>query len=202
MSRWVTVKSNGKQRAVKVENKREGFTKPISQKELNDMRRIGIKHPGSLTSLGYHVSEPIAMKHEALDRAVKTYGRTETLRKLAELYRLNVNRPNMKSKIAADMRFVSGKNKKEARTLALRDKENLLVRQLNAITKNDYPEDVKQQKVMDALNSFKAEPMHYDGTIFDSPYKLPGSKRLVYFNYADDDWDESKGRWDMDKEDR
>ncbi|WMT49353.1 MAG: hypothetical protein RE472_03045 [Thermoplasmatales archaeon] len=107
MTKWVTIKKNGKKRAVPLGSPRKGFVKPVSQKELGEMRKIGIKHPGSLTSLGYHISEPAAAKHEALNRAVKKYGRTETLRKLAELYRLDFNKLGMKEEIAQDIKYVS-----------------------------------------------------------------------------------------------
>ena len=70
MTKWITVKKNGKRRAVPLGSPRKGYSRHLSQKELNDLNKIGIRHPGSLTSLGYHISEPAAAKHEALNRAV------------------------------------------------------------------------------------------------------------------------------------
>ncbi|MGP6208016.1 hypothetical protein ACNF42_08330 [Cuniculiplasma sp. SKW3] len=69
---------------------------------------MGIRHPGSLTELGYHVNEQDSKKKVALRKAIDRYGRKETLRKLAELYRLDYNKPALKSKIVQDIKFVSG----------------------------------------------------------------------------------------------
>ncbi len=202
MTKWITVKKNGKRRAVPVGSPRKGYSRRLSQKDLNDLKKIGIRHPGSLTSLGYHISEPAAAKHEALNRAVKKYGRTETLRKLAELYRLNANRPNTRDKVAQDMRYVSGFDSKPAKSLALRSKEKDILGKLNAITKSNYSENEKEKRIASVLRSYKAQPNSNDGTIVDPAYKLPGSRRYFYFNYADDDWDWGKGQWNIDSDDR
>ena len=202
MTKWVTIKKNGKKRAVPLGSPRKGFIKPVSQKELGDMRKVGIKHPGSLTSLGYHISEPAAAKHEALNRAVKKYGRTETLRKLAELYRLNANRTGERNQVSQDIRYVSGFDGKSAKSLTIRSKEKDILSKLNAITSSDYPENEKEKRIASVLSTYKAQPNSNDGTIVDPAYKLPGSRRYFYFNYADDDWDWGKGEWSIDKADR
>ena len=69
---------------------------------------MGIVNPGSLTELGYRINEPQAKKHAALNAAIDKSGRTETLRKLGELYRLDYNRPELRARIVEDIKHVSG----------------------------------------------------------------------------------------------
>lgn len=202
MGNWITIKKNGKRQAVPVGSPRRGPIRPLSEKEMRDLKKIGIRHPGSLTSLGYHISEPAAAKHQALNKAVKKYGRKETLRKLAELYRLNVNRSGNRNKVLQDIRYVSGVNDKSSRSLKIRTNEKDIVSKLNTITKSDMSDDLKQKQVAAILNRYRASPNSNDGTIFDPAYKLPHSKRYFYFNYADNDWDWSKGSWNVDNSDR
>lgn len=66
----------------------------------------GIKHPGSLTSLGYHIQEPIPKKDAALKKAVKKFGRNKVLQKLGDLVRLDHNKPVLRTKLKRDMEFV------------------------------------------------------------------------------------------------
>ena len=109
MTQWVTVKKNGKKRAVPVGSPRKGYvgyTKHLTQREMNDLRKVGINHPGSLTSLGYHINLPATKRRIALAKAEKKYGYKETLRKLGELYRLDYNKPSLRSKIVDDIRFI------------------------------------------------------------------------------------------------
>ncbi len=91
-------------------NRRKGqaISRKLTAKEIEDLTGVGIRHPGSLTDLGYHISEPESMKHAALNRAVRKYGMKETLRKLGELYRLDYNKPELKARIVRDIQFVSG----------------------------------------------------------------------------------------------
>lgn len=105
--KYRTVRRNGKKRVIPIRGAQRK-SKTLTPRQLEDIKRIGIRHPGSLTSLGYRVNEGPAKKHAALDKAVSKYGRKETLRKLGELYRLDYNRPALKSKIVQDIRFVSG----------------------------------------------------------------------------------------------
>ncbi len=84
----------------------------LTPREIEDLTGVGIRHPGSLTDLGYHIAEPEARKHAALNRAVQKYGKKETLRKLGELYRLDYNRPELKEKIVRDIQYVSGGKRK------------------------------------------------------------------------------------------
>ena len=104
-----TVKRNGKSwRAPMKAGKRTGIERKLTPREIEDLTGVGIRLPGSLTDLGYHIGEPEARKHAALNRAVQKYGRKETLRKLGELYRLDYNRPALKTRIVDDIRYVSG----------------------------------------------------------------------------------------------
>ena len=104
-----TLKRNGKSwRAPMKAGKRTGIERKLTPGEIEDLTGVGIRHPGSLTGLGYRIWESEARKHAALNRAVRKYGRKETLRKLGELYRLDYNRPALRSRIVEDIRFVSG----------------------------------------------------------------------------------------------
>jgi len=107
MTQFRTVKRNGRKRIIPIRG--TGIrSRSLSPREIEDLTGVGIRHPGSLTSLGYHVMEPAGQKHAALDKAVGKYGRKETLRKLGELYRLDYNRPALRSKVVDDIRYVSG----------------------------------------------------------------------------------------------
>lgn len=105
-----TIKRNGKTRRVPMNGYRKntGRTRNIGSREMRDMAAVGIRHPGSLTSVGYHIQEPVQKQHAALNKAVQKYGRIETLRKLADLYRLDFNKPKLKANIVSSIRFVSG----------------------------------------------------------------------------------------------
>lgn len=107
MTKFRTVTRNGRKRVIPMQGPQRS-NRTLTAKELADMQRVGIRHPGSLTSLGYHVNEDPAKKHAALDKAVAKYGRKETLRKLGELYRLDYNRPALRAKIVGDIRYASG----------------------------------------------------------------------------------------------
>lgn len=109
MVEFRTLKKNGKRRVVPIRTASK-VNRQITPREIEDLTGVGIRHPGSLTGLGYHINEPESRKREALRKAVEKYGKKETLRKLGELYRLDFNRPALKEKIAEDIRFVSGVN--------------------------------------------------------------------------------------------
>ena len=82
----------------------------LTPKELQDMTGIGIRHPGSLTKYGYRINNSMSKNKIALDKAINKYGRTEVLRKLGELYRLDYNKPKLRSRISEQIRYVSGGN--------------------------------------------------------------------------------------------
>lgn len=108
MTKFRNVKRNGKKRVVPVGTRKTAIVRQLTPREVEDLTGVGIRHPGSLTGLGYHISAPVSQKHAALNRAVQKYGVKEVLRKLGELYRLDYNRPQMKAKIVQDIRYVSG----------------------------------------------------------------------------------------------
>ncbi len=92
---------------------RTGYRKPsrdLSPEEIQDMTGIGIRHPGSLTKYGYRINNSMPQNKIALDKAINKYGKTEVLRKLAELYRLDYNKPKLRSRISEQIRYVSGGN--------------------------------------------------------------------------------------------
>ena len=108
MTQFRTVRKNGKKRIIPIRNGKLSVTRPLTPKQVEDLTGVGIRHPGSLTSLGYHINLPVGQRRSALTRAEQKYGRKETLRKLGELYRLDYSRPALRSRIVEDIRFVSG----------------------------------------------------------------------------------------------
>ena len=108
-TRFRTVRKNGKKRVVPIgTHRRTAIVKTLTAKQVEDMTGVGIRHPGSLTKMGYHISTSQASKQRALNLAVRRYGRKEVLRKLGELYRLDYNKPGLKGRIVQDIRYVSG----------------------------------------------------------------------------------------------
>ena len=112
MTKFRNVKRNGKKRVVPIGSRETAIVRQLTPREIEDLTGVGIRHPGSLTGLGYHISAPVQQKHAALNRAVQKYGMKEVLRKLGELYRLDYNRPQMREQIVSDIRYVSGGGKK------------------------------------------------------------------------------------------
>ncbi len=112
MTKFRTVSRKGKKRVVPIGTRKTAIVRQLTPGEIEDLTGVGIRHPGSLTSLGYHISSPIKEKHAALNRGVQKYGMKEVLRKLGELYRLDYNKPRMREQIVSDIRYVSGGEKK------------------------------------------------------------------------------------------
>ena len=106
-----TIKRNGKYKATPIEGRKQrggGMMKTMTPKEIEDLTGIGIRNPGSLTELGYHIILPEQKKKAALDKAIAKYGARKTLEKLAELYRLDHNRkPELANRVAQDIKYVS-----------------------------------------------------------------------------------------------
>ena len=103
------IKRNGKRRTVPINTEKKAIReRSLTSKEVEDLTGVGIKHPGSLSKFGYHISASERQKHSALNRAIREYGRKETLRKLGELYRLDFHRPALKAGIVDDIKYVSG----------------------------------------------------------------------------------------------
>jgi hypothetical protein len=84
-------------------------SKNVSSKELLDLSSVGIRHPGSLTSIGYHINEEPAKQKAALDEAMHKYGKEATLRKLLDIHRLNYNRPKLRKILEGNIKYVEGK---------------------------------------------------------------------------------------------
>ena len=103
-----TVKRNGKTWKAPIKNGGNRRERQLSRKDIQDLTGVGIINPGSLEKFGYHINGPVASKHAALNAAIKEYGRTGTLRKLGELYRLDYNRPDLRARIVEDIKYVSG----------------------------------------------------------------------------------------------
>ena len=108
MTKIRTIKRNGKTWKAPMNSGGKKIERQVSRKEIQDLTGVGIMHPGSLTELGYRIKEPQAKKRAALDAAIDKYGRTETLRKLGEIYRLDYNRPELRARIVEDIKYVSG----------------------------------------------------------------------------------------------
>ncbi len=102
---WKTVKKNGKTTRINI----HGSKGKISSRELKDLKRVGIKHPGSLTDLGYHINQDPEDQKKSLNKAINKYGKVETLRKLQDLYRLDYNRPNLRNRLEKNIKYVEGK---------------------------------------------------------------------------------------------
>ncbi len=67
----------------------------------------GIKHPGSLTNLGYKEHESPAKRRRALNKAVRKFGYKKTQDKLVALEVLNKNRnPEFSNTVRADMNYL------------------------------------------------------------------------------------------------
>lgn len=64
----------------------------------------GLKHPGSLTRLGYHEHESAAVRRRALGKAVKRYGYKKTADKLINAQVLNKNQNPEFSRVAKEDR--------------------------------------------------------------------------------------------------
>lgn len=107
--RWITLQKHGKTMRVKVGGKKKVNSKQLSAKELRDLRSVGIKHPGSLTDLGYHINEAPEKQKIALNQAINKYGKLETQRKLQDLYRLDYHRPKLKKILESNIKYVEGK---------------------------------------------------------------------------------------------
>lgn len=112
-TKFRTIKKNGKKSVVPMGTRITRKERQLTPKQVEDMTGVGIRHPGTLTGLGYHISGTEGAKHAALNRAIGKYGKKGTLRKLGELYRLDYNKPELKTRIVQDIRYVSGGKKND-----------------------------------------------------------------------------------------
>ncbi|MHB1507481.1 MAG: hypothetical protein ACYCUZ_05430 [Cuniculiplasma sp.] len=108
------IERNGKKRTVPMnEGRKATRERTLSAREVEDLTGVGIKHPGTLRKHGYFMSSPDAVRHPALDSAVKEYGKKGVLSKLGEIYRLNFTRPQLRDIAANDIKYVSGGKKND-----------------------------------------------------------------------------------------
>ena len=70
-------------------------------------KRKGFKlKEGSLTGLGYHTTNPAKSRHRALNKALKRYGYTKTVRKLVFLVGPARLTKTEKRKVRADLNWL------------------------------------------------------------------------------------------------
>ncbi|MDS0257725.1 hypothetical protein ApAK_08645 [Thermoplasmatales archaeon AK] len=69
MTQFRVVKKNGKKRTIPIRNGSRKLERELTPKEIEDLTGVGIRHPGSLTSLGYHINDPEARKTAGLQQA-------------------------------------------------------------------------------------------------------------------------------------
>ena len=108
MTKFRTVKQNGKKQVIPI-NERKG-TRISRQISSNQVNRMGIRNPGSLTDLGYRMKEPWPQRKEAIDEAVKKYGKSRTAWKFSDLVRMNAHRPHLKEIALHDLKYLTGEN--------------------------------------------------------------------------------------------
>ena len=108
MTKFRTVHKNGRKRVIPINGAK--YT-PIGR-EISPVRvnQIGIRNPGSLTDLGYRMKEPWTKRKEAIDAAVKKYGKDRTAWKFSDLARMNSHRPQLKEIALHDLGYVTGEN--------------------------------------------------------------------------------------------
>ena len=108
MTKFRTVKQNGKKKVIPInQRKSASINRTVSSVRVNQM---GIRNPGSLTDLGYRMKEPWPERKEAIDAAVKKYGKNRTAWKFSDLVRMNSHRPHLREIALHDLRYVTGEN--------------------------------------------------------------------------------------------
>lgn len=108
MTKFRTVQKNGRKRVIPINGaKPASIGREISPVRVNEM---GIRNPGSLTDLGYRMKQPWPERKEAIDAAVKKYGKDRTAWKFSDLARMNSHRPHLKEIALHDLGYVTGEN--------------------------------------------------------------------------------------------
>ncbi len=108
MTKFRTVNQNGKKQAIPIkERNATSIRREISPNQIN---RMGIRNPGSLTDLGYRMKESWPERRTAIDAAMKKYGKKKTAWKFSDLVRMNAHRPHLKEIALHDLRYVTGEN--------------------------------------------------------------------------------------------
>lgn len=108
MTKFRTVQKNGRKRVIPI----NGAKSALIGREISPVRvnETGIRNPGSLTELGYRMHEPWPERMEAIDAAVKKYGKDRTAWKFSDLARMNSHRPHLKEIALHDLGYVTGEN--------------------------------------------------------------------------------------------
>lgn len=101
MTKWVTVKENGRKRRVPISEVKKGYEKSVDSRQL-----VRISHPGSLTKFGYSLKEPRIDQDKALLKAIAHYGKNAVIDKLTGLKVLFKNQKHYESEVDGDLRFV------------------------------------------------------------------------------------------------
>ena len=108
MTKFRTVRQNGKKQVIPIN---EGKTTHVSREiPSNQVNKMGIRNPGSLTDLGYRMKEPWPERKEAINAAIKKYGKKKTALKFSDLVRMNAHRPKLKEIALHDLRYVTREN--------------------------------------------------------------------------------------------
>ena len=108
MTKFRTVRQNGKKQAIPInQRKSASLNRKLSAVQVN---RMGIRNPGSLTDLGYRMKEPWPERKEAINAAIKKYGKKKTALKFSDLVRMNAHRPKLKEIALHDLRYVTREN--------------------------------------------------------------------------------------------
>ena len=108
MTKFRTVKQNGKKQVIPINGRKSThLSKEISSNQVNKM---GIRNPGSLTELGYRMKEPWPERKEAINAAIRKYGKKKTALKFSDLVRMNAHRPQLKEIALHDLRYVTREN--------------------------------------------------------------------------------------------
>lgn len=86
-------------------------TRRTSWQKRTGLKGIGPLKEGLLAKVGYRVTDRTARRHAAVDRAVKTYGRTSTIRKLNAVAVYTRKRSPVKSRtFKSDMTYAQKKS--------------------------------------------------------------------------------------------
>ena len=82
----------------------------VDRGEAGKGKKLFSLKKGLLTKYGYHLNSPVSKRHSALDKAVKAYGKTSTLRKVNALSILQKNTdPKYASTAKSDVRYLEKK---------------------------------------------------------------------------------------------
>jgi hypothetical protein len=83
-------------------------SKSRNSKRSRSLVRIKIspKHKGQLQKFGYSSNDPVEVRHKALRKAVKYYGRGNVVKKLNAICIFNKRNPALRNKFCGDKKYV------------------------------------------------------------------------------------------------